>query len=144
MEENKVAVLKSWLRVFATYSLVSFLWVGFVAMGMNDNNHNSISVFADNLVVSNIAIMFYSLVYGFSWLLMRVNNLSTAAKYSLHILVNYVASMICAYALFANLKDNPEITTTTWIAVILVATFVFFVVYGIASLVVYLVKKKLA
>lgn len=143
MEEKKAVLLKSWLRVFIAYTALSFLWVAFIAMGTNDNSGNTISAFADRLVLSNIAIAFYSLVYGFSALIMRAKNMSSPAKYSLHILVNYVASMICVYALFNNLKDDPSITTTTWMAVILIATFAFFAIYGIASLVIYLVKRKL-
>ena len=144
MEDKKNIFLKCWLRTFAAYSLISFLWVAFVATGTNDNTNSTISVFADKLVCSNISIMVYSVVYGFSLWIMRLKNLSTPAKYSLHILVNYVASMICVYALFANLKDDPAVTTTTWIAVILVATVVFLVIYGIASLIIHLLKKKLA
>lgn len=144
MEDKKTIFLKCWLRTFAAYALISFLWIAFVAMGTNDNSNATISVFADRLVYSNIAIMIYSFIYGFSLLLMRLNNLSTPAKYSLHMLVNYIASMICVYALFANLKDDPTVTTTTWMAVILVATVVFLAIYGIASLVVYWIKKKLS
>lgn len=142
MEDKKSLLSKCWLRVFVAYSAISFLWVAFIAMGANDNSGTAISVFADRLVLSNIAIAGFSLVYGFSALIMRAKNMSGPAKYSLHILVNYLASMVCVYALFANLKDNPSVTTTTWMAVILVATVVFFVIYGIASLIIYLVKKK--
>lgn len=144
MEDKKTVILKCWLRVFASYALISFFWIAFVSMGTNDNQSSTISVFADRLVYSNIAIMFYSLVYGFSLLIMRAKRLSSPAKYSLHILVNYIASMVCVYALFANLKDDPSVTTTTWMAVILVATVVFMVIYGIASLVIHLVRKKLS
>lgn len=111
-------------------------------MGTNDNSGTTISAFADRLVLSNIAIGFYALIYGFSALIMRAKNLSTPAKYSIHILVNYIAAMVGVYALFSNLRDDPTITTTTWMAVILVATVAFFIIYGIASLVIYLVKKK--
>ncbi len=144
MEDKKTVFLKCWLRTFAAYALISFLWVAFVAMGTNDNSNATISVFADRLVYSNIAIMVYSLVYGFSLWIMQLKNFSVPAKYFLHMLVNYIASMVCVYALFANLKDDPTVTTTTWMAVILVATVVFLVIYGIVSLVIHLVKKKLA
>ena len=143
MEDKKNIFLKCWLRTFAAYALISFLWIAFIAMGTNDNSNATISVFADKLVYSNIAIMVYSFVYGFSLLLMKLN-VSSPAKYTLHMLVNYIASMICVYALFANLKDDPAVTTTTWMAVILVATVVFLVIYGIACLIINWVKKKFA
>ncbi len=107
-------------------------------MGTNDNSGTVISEFADRLVKSNLSIALYSLVYGFSLLIIQGTKMSTPAKYSLHILVNYVAAMVCVYALFANVSD---VGTKGWIAVILLATVVFFLVYGIASLVIRLVKK---
>lgn len=143
MEDKKTVLLKCRLRVFIAYSAISFFWVAFVANGM-ENSNQGISVFADQLIFSNVAIMGYSLVYGFSMLLFRMKKGSTPAKYSLHMLVNYIGSMVCVYALFSNLKEDPNVTATTWMAVLLIATVAFFVIYGIVSLAIYLVKKKLA
>jgi len=136
--EKKQILAKCWLRALAMFSALSFLWVAFIAMGTNDNSGTVISEFADRLVKSDLCIAFYSLVYGFSLLIIQGTKMSTPAKYSLHILVNYVAAMVCVYALFANVSD---VGTKGWMAVILLATVVFFLIYGIASLVIRLVKK---
>ncbi len=132
---------KCWLRTFGMYAAISFLWVAFIASGTNDNGGTAISEFADRLVKSNVCIAIYSLVYGFSLLLLEATKLSAAAKYSLHILLNYAASMVCVYALFSNVKD---VEAKAWIAVILLASVVFFLIYGLMSAVIRFVKKRLS
>ncbi len=129
---------KCWLRTFGMYSAFSFLWVAFIAMGTNDNSGTVISEFADRLVKSNLSIALYSLVYGFSLLIIQGTKMSAPAKYSLHILVNYVAAMVCVYALFFNVND---VGAKGWMVVILLATVAFFAIYGLATLAIRLVKK---
>lgn len=138
MEEKNIALLKCWVRVFGAFSAISFLWVAFIATGIN-NGSTDISAFASRLVLSNLAIAAFSLVYGFSSLIFRAKNLSSPAKRSIHILLNYVAAMICVYSLHANVSDAK---TSTWIVLILFATVAFAAVYGIGALIGHLIKRK--
>ena len=123
------------------YSAVSFLWVAFHAMGTDEVTGRGISEFADILLKNNLCIGVYALVYGFSLLIFQGKKLSTPAKYSLHILVNYVASMVCVYLLFSN---NSGADARGWMAVILLATVVFFLIYGLSAAIIRFVKKRLA
>ncbi len=136
---TKTPLLLCGFRALAAYAVISFFWSAFIAMGTNDNSNMGISLFADRLVLSNLAIAMFSAVYGFSLLIMRAKKLTGPAKYSLHILVNYIAAMICVYALFSNVSAGAK----TWIAVILLASVVFFAIYGVSALIISVVKKKL-
>ena len=142
MTDKKTVLLKCWLRSFVAYSAISFLWVAFIANGMSNSN-KAISEFANQMVTSNLMIMLYSLAYGFSVLLLKNKKMSGPAKYSLHILVNYVSAMVAVYALFSNTATKAE-GANTWMAVILLATVVFFVIYGLVAAVTHFVKKKFA
>lgn len=132
--------LKCCIYALGAYSLVSFLWVAFIATGISNGN-TDIGDFASRLVVSNIAIAFFSAVFGFSFLLFKTK-MSQPAKRTLHVLLNYVAAMVCFYALHSNLKGNADVTASMWIIVIFFASLVFFVIYGVVSLVSFLVKRK--
>ncbi len=138
MEEKKIALLKCALHGLAAYSAISFLWVAFVASGLANGN-TDISVFANRLILSNLAIALFSAVYGFSFLVFRAKNLSGAAKRSIHLLLNYLAFVFCVYALFSNVADAK---LSTWIVVIFLASVVYFALYGLAALAVYLIKRK--
>ncbi len=138
MEDKKTAILKCWLRTCAMFSAASFLWVAFIATGISNGN-TDISAFASRLVTSDLAIAAFSAVYGFSALLFRAKNLSGTAKRSLHILLNYVAAMVCVYSLHSNVSDAK---TSTWIVLILFATVAFAVIYGIGALIGFLIKRK--
>lgn len=137
MEEKKLSLLKCGLHAFGAYSIISFLWVAFIATGISNGN-TDISAFAIRLMESNLAIALFSAVYGFSFLIMRAKNLSDAAKRSIHILLNYVAAMVCVYALHANVSDAKA---STWIVLIFFASVVFFLIYGAAVLVSFLIKR---
>lgn len=138
MEEKKISLLKCGVRAFGAYSVVSFLWVAFVATGIS-NGSTDISAFAVRLMQSNLSIALFSAVYGFSFLILGAKKLSSAAKRSIHILLNYVAAMVCVYALHANVGDAK---TSTWIVLIFFASVVFFVIYGAAALVSFLIKRN--
>ena len=129
-------------RALAAYSAISFFWLAFISMTVNSNENLGISSFADRLLFSNLAIALFSVVYGFSALIMRAQKLSNPAKYSLHILVNYITAMVSVYALFSNVSDS-YVTPKTWIVMVLVATVIFFVIYGVVMLSINLIKKKL-
>ncbi len=128
-------------RTFAAYSAVSFLWVAFIAAGMSNSNVD-ISSFASRLVTSNLVLFGYSAIYGFSLYIMEAKKLSGPAKRSLHMLVNYIGVLACCYALNANVTHAEYVTPSTYIVVILAGTVVFFAIYGVVSLVAYLVKRK--
>ena len=142
MEDKKFFLLKCWLRSFVAYSAISFLWVAFIANGMTNTN-KVISDFANQLVTSNVVILIYSLIYGFSLYILKNKKMTGPAKYSLHILVNYIAAMVTVYALFSNAGTKGQ-GANTWMAVMLLATVVFFVIYGLVSAVARSIKKKFA
>ncbi len=99
-----------------------------------------ISLVLEQLMKSDLYIAFFAAVFGFSFLIFNLKNISSPAKYSIHILVNYVASMICIYLLLAG--GNSGGSAKGWIATILLMSVVYFILYGVAALVVYLVKRK--
>lgn len=138
MEEKKISLLKCGFHAFCAYSVISFLWVAFIATGISNGN-TDISAFAMRLMQSNLSIALFSAVYGFSFLVFRAKKLSDAAKRSIHILLNYVASMVCVYALHANVSD---VKTSTWIVLIFFASVAYFLIYGAAALVSFLIKRN--
>ena len=149
MEEKKIALLKCGLRTFGAYAVISFLWLVIISLGTSAASEGSsesvsvagISAFAERLVMANAVIALFSVVYGFSFLIFRAKNLSSGAKRSLHIIVNYIVSMICVYVIHST---APEANATTWIVLIFFATVVFFLVYGIAALTAFLIRRKKA
>jgi len=143
MNDKKQLAYLCGFRALLTYTLVSFFWLAFISMTVNENQNLGISAFADRMLLSNAAIALFSVVYGFSLFIMRAKKMTNPAKYSLHILVNYVAAMVCTYALFSNVSDS-YITSKTWIVMVLLATVVFFAVYGVVTLVMNIIKKKIA
>ncbi len=138
MNDKKLSLLKCGLRAACAFSLLSFLWVAFIASGISNSN-TGIDVFATRLVVSDLFLALFAVVYGFSFGILESKKLSGPAKRSIHILVNYVAAMACVYALFSNVQ---EAKASTWIILIFFATIVFFVIYGVASLASFLIKRK--
>lgn len=123
------------------YSALSFAWVGIVASGIN-NNSTSISVFAERLVLSDIAIALFSAVFGTSFLLFRAKKLSSQAKRLIHIVVNYVAAMLAVFALFSNVRSSENVKLNTWIVFFVAASAVYFIIYGAAVLTAYIVRRK--
>lgn len=149
MEEKKIALLKCGLRAFGAYTVLSFLWTAILSLGTaaasegtaSSVNLNGISEFAERLLMANAAIALFSVVYGFSFLFFRIKSISNAAKRALHIMANYIVAMICVYVIHST---APTANATTWVVLIFFASFVFFVIYGIASLVAFLIRRKRA
>lgn len=150
MDDNKVKYLKCGLRVFGAYTLINFLWTAILSIGTSAASQNAtsdvtsikiegISAFADRMVMANFAILLFSVAFGFSFLVFGAKNMSNPAKRSLHILINYVAAMVCVYLLHST---APEAGASVWVVLIFFATLVFFVIYGIAALVSFLIKRR--
>ncbi len=149
MNDKKIIVLKCWLRVFITFAVISFGWLVFLWMGMSAGSAisdakqaqtivSSNSAFAERLIVSDLFIFFFSAVFGFSSLIFNIKSMSAPAKRSLHVIVNYVAALICFYGLHSSAN---EVAPKMWITLFFLATFVYFIIYGIAALVMYFVNK---
>lgn len=147
MEEKRVALLKCGLRAFGAYTVINFIWTAILSLGTSaasDGTATSVALdgmseFAERLVMANAVIALFSAVYGFSFLIFRAKSMSSAAKRSLHIIVNYVVSMICVYVVHST---APTANATTWVVLIFFATFVFFIIYGLAMLVAFLIRRK--
>ncbi|MBR0230795.1 MAG: hypothetical protein IJQ53_00980 [Clostridia bacterium] len=138
-ETKKAALRRCAFYALIAFSAISFLWVCFIALGTNDNNSVTISLFAKRLVLADLAIAAFSAVFGLSFLLFGSKKLSPQAKRGLHIVINYVAAMLCVFALFSNVRDAK---LNAWAVFFVLASAVYFAVYGVAALVVTLVKKK--
>lgn len=149
MEEKKIALLKCGLRAFGAYTVISFLWVAILSLGTaaasegtaTSVSMNGISEFAERLLMANAAIALFSAVYGFSFLFFRIKSISSTAKRALHIIANYVFAMIAVLIIHST---APNANASTWVVLLFFATFLFFAVYGIASLVAFLVRRKKA
>lgn len=152
MDEKKVALLKCGLRVFGAYTVINFLWTAILSIGITAASENAvteatnvsingISAFADRMVAANAVIALFSVVFGFSFLVFRIQSMSAHAKRALHIFINYAVSMLCIYLLHST---APEASASAWIVLLFFATFAFFAVYGASVLVAYLFKRKRA
>lgn len=150
MNDKKIKYLKCGLRAFASYTVINFLWTAIISLGTTAASQNAgtdvtnvkiegISAFADRMVMANFAILFFSVVFGFSFLVFEWKNMSQPAKRALHVVINYVAAMICVFLLHST---APEANASVWVVLIFFATLVFFAIYGIASLVSFLVKRR--
>ena len=145
MEEKKTALLKSWVRVLATYTVLNFLWTAIWSIGISlgkdktaeGNVVGNLNEFADYLVLANCAIIIFSLVFGFSFLIFGVKTMSAPAKRCVHIFANYAAAMVCAYMLHSNAEAKPSM----WIVLLFMYTCIYFVLYGIAMLVGSVIKR---
>lgn len=150
MNENKVKYFKCGFRAFGAYTVINFLWTAILSIGTNIASQNAntdvtsiklqgISALADRLVIANFVILLFSVVFGFSFLVFEAKNMSSPAKRSLHIVINYVTSMLCVYLLHST---APESSASVWVVLIFFATLVFFAIYGIAALVSFLIKRR--
>ncbi len=150
MDEKKFKYLKCGLRAFGAYTVINFLWTAILSIGTSAamQNANSdvksvsiegISAFADRMVMANFAILLFSVVFGFSFLVFEAKNMSNPAKRSLHIVINYVVAMICVYLLHST---APEAGASIWVVLVFFATLVFFIIYGVAALVAFLIKRR--
>ena len=136
MSKNKLLLLKCSLRTLGCYACVSFAFAAFIALGIRNGN-TGIGDFAKRVLVSDLAIFLASAVYGFSFWIFEAKNMSSTAKRFLHVLVNYIFVMLTAYCLFANVESEPS----GWIVFLFFVTMVYFVVYGVAAAVSFLVKR---
>ena len=135
---KKAAYIKCLVWALAAYAIISFLWVCFIAAGIG-NNSTAISVFAERLVLSDLAIALFSAVFGASFLLFESKKLSPQSKRALHVITNYIAAMICVYALFSNVNDAK---INTWLVFLVLASAVYFIIYGVAALITRLAARK--
>ncbi len=149
MEDKKISILKCGLRAFGAYAVISFLWTAILSLGTaaasegtaSSVSMNGISEFAERLLMANAAIALFSAVYGFSFLFFRIKSISSTAKRALHIIVNYIFAMIAVFVIHST---APNANASTWVVLLFFATFMFFIIYGIASLVVFLTRRSKA
>ena len=149
MEEKKVALLKCGLRTFGAYTVISFLWLAILSLGTaaategnaTSVSMNGISEFAERLLMANAIIALFAVVYGFSFLFFRIKSISSAAKRALHVISNYIAAMITVLVIHST---APNANASTWVILLFVATSFFFVIYGIASFVAFLIRRSRA
>ena len=152
MDDNKVKYLKCGLRAFGSYTVINFLWTAILSIGtsavaqkgasdVENIKIEGISAFADRMVMANFAILFFSVVFGFSFLVFEWKNMSQPAKRALHVVINYLAAMICVYLLHST---GPDANASVWVVLIFFATLAFFAIYGIAAFVSFLIKRKKA
>ena len=143
-ETEKKPFVKDVLVIsLSAFALLSFIWVCVVALGVGDNNNTAISLFASRLVLSDLAIALFSAVLGFSSLVFRSKKLGAQMKRLIHIVVNYLAAMLCVFALFSNVNDGTNSGNISgWVVFMVAASAVFFIVYGVAVLVEYLIKRR--
>lgn len=138
MSTRKQELLKCCLRALGAFAVVSVGFLCFVALGIS-NSSREIGEFATRLIVSDLAIFGFSAVYGFSFLILGGEKLSGSAKRFLHILVNYIAFLLCSTALFANVG---EAGIGQWTIFLFFMSVMYFAVYGIASLIFFLIRRK--
>ncbi len=150
MDEKKYKYLKCGFRAFGAYTVVNFLWTAILSIGTNIASQNAgtdvtsiklqgISALADRLVTANFAILLFSVVFGFSFLVLDIKNMSNPAKRALHIVINYVTTMLCVYLLHST---APEASASVWVVLIFFATLVFFAVYGMALLAAFIIRRR--
>ena len=150
MNENKQKYLKCTLRSFGAYTVINFLWTAILSIGTTAASQNAntdiksvsiegISAFADRMVMANFAILLFSVVFGFSFLVFEAKNMSNPAKRSLHIVINYVVAMICVYLLHST---SPESNASIWVVLVFFATLVFFAIYGVAMLISFFIRRR--
>lgn len=121
----------------ATYSIISFAYVGLVALNSTDNTSTEISDFAA-ILTKNLAVIFiFSVVLGYSSLIFSAKNLPGAAKWTIHVCI-LLASTILTFLATSGVSDDPN----TKIKFIIIAVLLFAVVYSLSVLVVYLIKRK--
>ena len=139
---NKQLAFLCGFRALAAYAVLSFFWLAFISISIKEGSQTDVNFLAERLVISNGALAVFSVAYGFSLFILRNEKLSGTAKRSLHMLVNYLASMFCVYAMFSNVSGDPNVKPKTWIVAMLLATVVFLIIYGIITLVINILKKK--
>lgn len=145
MEPKKISLLKSWVRALGSYTVINFLWTAIWSIGISLSKdktaegrvHGYVNELADYFVLANFAIILFSLVFGFSFLIFEVKNMSAPAKRTAHIFINYAAAMVCVYLLHSNAEAKPS----AWIVLIFMYTVVYFLLYGLAMLGASLIRR---
>lgn len=150
MEEKKTSALKCFAYTFGMYAFLSFFWTAILSLGTKiaaqsanaiaDTaiDSSGISEFATRLVKADAAFAVFALVFGFSFLIFNTK-MSDTAKRSIHIILNYIAAMVCTF--IVHTTANAQANATAWVSMLVIWTFVFFAVYGIAMLVSFFVKR---
>ncbi len=153
--EKKLRILKSALYALGVHAVLNFLWTAFLTNGTKmaaEASKNAgtavesilsaegVGQVLDRLLSSQIYIALFSAVFGFSFLLFGLKNMSNPAKYSLHIILNYVATLLCSYMLFKSGSANGA--ATGFVAVLFLVSIAFFAIYGIVALIAFLVRRK--
>ncbi len=150
MEEKKTSVLKCLARCFGMYAFLSFAWTAILSLGTkmaaqsanaivdNTIDASGISEFATRLVKADAAFAVFALVFGFSYLIFNTK-MSDTAKRSIHIIVNYVAAMVCTY--IVHTTASAQANATAWVSMLVIWTFVFFIVYGMGMLASFIAKR---
>ncbi len=150
MENKKLPVLKCFTRFFGMYAFLSFAWTAILSLGTklaaesanaiadNTIDTSGINEFATRLVKADGAFAVFALVFGFSYLIFNTK-MSDTAKRSIHIIVNYVAAMACTY--IVHTTASAQANATAWVSMLVIWTFVFFIVYGIGMLVSFIAKR---
>lgn len=151
MEAKKQSFLKCWAYSFGMYAVLSFGWTAILSFGMGLAAENAkavadtavsssgISEFATRLVKADGCFALFAVIFGFSFLLFGIKNMSQTAKRSLHILVNYIAAMVTTFAVHKT--STAQTNATGWVTLLVIWTFAFFIIYGIAMLGSFIVRK---
>ncbi len=154
--EKKFRIYKSALYALGLHAVLNFLWTAFLTTGTKMAAEASakagqtvesvlsasgVGEVLDRLLSSQLYIALFSAVFGFSFLLFGLKNMSAPAKYSLHIIINYAALLVCSFMLFKAGSDSGS--ATGYVGVLFLVSMAFFAIYGIAALIAFLVRKKL-
>ena len=134
--ERKNTLLKSLFRSLLFYTPVSFLYLVFIALSV-ENSNKAISAFAGLLLRNLALLLLFSLVFGFSLQIFNLKRIPNAAKWTLHIVVLYAAMLGC-FLLIA----NPNASPSGKVLFIFISTLLFAVIYSISALIVYIRKRK--
>ena len=142
-EYRRGGIIKDFfLRTFAIYAGTSFLWICLVQAWMTANNASGIAEYAKTLVVDHIAIALFSAVVSGSFILFEVKKLSAPAARFLHVVINLIAVDACVFVLFDNVRGTSLTERNGWLTFMLFVTMGYFVIYGVAALTVYFIKRK--
>jgi hypothetical protein len=134
--QRKNNLLKSLFRSLLFYTPVSFGYLGFIALTINNSN-KTIAAFA-GLLLKNLALLLvFSLVFGFSMQIFNLKRMSNAAKWTLHIVVLYATTLGC----FLSITDASSTPSGT-VLFIFISTLLFALIYSISALIVYIRKRK--
>jgi hypothetical protein len=151
MENKKQSILKCTAYALGMYAALSFLWTAILSFGMSLAAENAkaisdtavessgISEFATRLVKADGAFALFALIFGFSFLVFQAKNMSQTAKRTIHVLVNYVAAMVVTY--IVHNISSAQTSAVGWVSMIVIWSFVYFIIYGLCMLASFIVRK---